>query len=117
MKTEITLKLDVEAHTLEGYTDAYIAQLWHIAQANPAPTGDHDASELVDMLKYEIVRRWLSGMRPELYRRQASENYRELLMRHGHWKKLDPTAPDDPLQFVTYDGERRVWVPEKAPEL
>lgn len=38
MKTTITFEVDGDE--LECHTDEYLAQLWHIAQANPAPFGD-----------------------------------------------------------------------------
>jgi hypothetical protein len=69
MKTKITFEVD--ADNLESFTDAYIAQLWHVAQANPAPFGDADACNLADNVGHEIIRRWLNGTPPELWAHQA----------------------------------------------
>lgn len=115
MKTTITFNLDVEPHTLERYGDEYIAQLWAIAQANPAPRGDHDAAQLVGILEDEIVRRWLDRAGHTRYGRQSDENYYHILTKHGHWRRVEPAEQPEPADFVCHDGERRRWVPEKAP--
>lgn len=83
MKTSITIDIDTEK--LPGYTDDYLALLWSVAQANPAPHGDRDASELVDVLAAEIVRRFLVAAPPTLYTHQAVDRYRKPLSEHGHW--------------------------------
>lgn len=77
MKTAITITIDTDG--IDNYTDTYLAQLWHIAQANPAPHGDHDASELVGNVGTEIIRRWIKRTGPELYHHQPGSD---------HWKAL-----------------------------
>lgn len=77
MKTTITVEIDTDA--LNGFTDAYLAQLWHVAQANPAPMSDADASGLVLEVGIEIIRRWLKLTPPEVYHHQPG---------HYHWKTL-----------------------------
>lgn len=69
MKTTITIEVDTDL--LVGYTDQYVAQLWHIAQANPADISVRDATDLVKYLGFEIIRRWLEKIPPELYHHQA----------------------------------------------
>lgn len=69
MKTTITFEIDDDK--LTGYTDEYIAQLWHIGQANPASFGDVQACTLVEFLGREIVRRWLAETPPELWAHQG----------------------------------------------
>jgi hypothetical protein len=102
MKTRITFEIDTD--TLADLDDGYLAQLWHIAQANPAPHGDRDAGELVDRLSTLIISRWLAGTAPELYYHQADDYAMKLLRQHGKW--VDgvwtpaepggpPDAPDD----------------------
>ena len=77
MKTVITITVDTDS--LSGYTDSYIAQLWHVAQANPAPHGDRDACDLVANLSFEIIHRWLARAPVELYSHQP---------RHFAWRGL-----------------------------
>lgn len=66
-----TITFTVDAQDLGRYTDAYIAQLWHIAQANPAPFGDADACEFAEHVGREIVRRWVSVQGVELWTHQG----------------------------------------------
>lgn len=73
MKTDITFTIDTDR--LSGYTDTYLAQLWHIGQANPAPSNDHDAGHLAERIGREIIRRWLTGTGPELYSHQGHSHY------------------------------------------
>ena len=67
--TSITFQIEVDK--LPHYTDAYLAQLWHIAQANPAPFGDTQACDLAEQVGREIVRRWLATTPPELWHHQG----------------------------------------------
>lgn len=68
MKTVITVTVDTDS--VSGYTDSYIAQLWHVAQANPAPHGDRDACALAAALGFEIIRRFIARAPAELYTHQ-----------------------------------------------
>jgi hypothetical protein len=77
VKTAITIVVDTDS--LSGYDDRYIAQLWHVAQANPAPLGDRDACDLAGALGAEIMRRWLAKAPVELYTHMPS---------HFEWKGL-----------------------------
>ena len=78
MKTTVTFELDTDR--LDGYTDVYLAQLWHIAQANPAPYGDRDASRLTYAVGTEIIRRWLKWAGAELHSHQPGSDSRKALM-------------------------------------
>ena len=69
MKTSITFEVD--ADNLASFNDAYIAQLWHVSQANPAPFGDAAACNFAELVGREIIRRWLVGTPPELWTHQA----------------------------------------------
>lgn len=67
----ITITFDIDLDRIAIYNDSYIAQLWHISQANPAPFGDHDACDFAEELSREIVRRWLKDVPSELWHHQA----------------------------------------------
>ncbi len=70
MKTSVTIEIDTAG--LPHYTDAYLAQLWHVAQANPADDFEaKEPGELVELIGREIIRRWLAAMPPELWRIQG----------------------------------------------
>ena len=69
--TTTSITFQIEADKLPHYTDAYLAQLWHIAQANPAPVGDAEACEFAEQVGREIVRRWLATTPPELWHHQG----------------------------------------------
>lgn len=68
----VTITFKVDPDDLEHYTDEYVAQLWHIAQANPAPFGDRAACTFAEKVGREIVRRWLERQRPAMWTHQAA---------------------------------------------
>lgn len=98
MKTEITIAIDTDQ--LEQWTDEYLAQLWHIAQANPAPLDDPDAGEIAESIGREIVKRWLRNAGPALWHHQG---------RHHYWSHL--------IRFAHWDKEARTWVPGAPSDL
>lgn len=67
-KVAVTVEFDLEQ--LRSYEDGYLALLWHVCQANPAPVGDRAACGAVEALKLEIVRRWLKVAPVDLYNHQ-----------------------------------------------
>lgn len=69
MKT--TISFDVDTDALQHHSDEYLAQLWHISQANPAPFGTADACTFAAHVGREIIRRWLDGVEPSLCAHQA----------------------------------------------
>lgn len=71
MKLDIRFKLDTNqlAHT----PDEHLVQLWHIAQANPAPAGDLEACYFAEHVSREIVRRWLASTPPALWSRPGRQ--------------------------------------------
>ena len=81
MKTSVTFDIDTDA--LDGYTDDHLASLWHVAQANPAPISNKDASQLAGAIGFEIVKRWLKDVPAPLYHHQQSHHYWSLLQVHG----------------------------------
>ncbi|GAA4699967.1 hypothetical protein [Phytohabitans rumicis] len=70
--TAITIEIDDSK--LSRYADSFLALAWHVAQANPAPFGDHRAGELVEHIGREIIRRWLGKVPPELWHHQGSHS-------------------------------------------
>lgn len=70
MKTTITFEID--ASSLDRYTDEYLAAYWHVSQANPASYGDKAACELAEAIKTEILRRWLLAQPPMLHSHKIS---------------------------------------------
>jgi len=65
------IQFEVDSSDLEHCDDQYLAQLWHIAQANPAPFGDAEACDFAERVGREIIRRFVSNTRPELWHHQA----------------------------------------------
>ncbi|MPS93171.1 hypothetical protein [Comamonas sp.] len=61
--TTSSITFQIDADKLPGINDSYLAQLWHIAQANPA--------EFAERVGREIVRRWLAATPPELWHHQG----------------------------------------------
>jgi len=65
------IQFEVDGSDLEHWDDQHLAQLWHIAQANPAPFGDAEACDFAERVGREIIRRFVSNTRPELWHHQA----------------------------------------------
>ena len=63
--TQITFAVSLDS--LGSFSDEYIAQLWHISQANPAPFGDKAACEFADAVGHEIIRRFVTATPPALW--------------------------------------------------
>lgn len=73
MKTAVTFEIDTD--TLRNVTDTYLVNLWHVAQANPAPMADRDAGQLAEQIGREIIRRFITERDPELWARQGAHAY------------------------------------------
>ena len=100
-KTAITIEFDDDQ--LASYTDQRLALLWHVAQANPAPHGDHRAGEIVERIGREIIRRWLRDVPPELWHHQG---------RHYFWAELTKLAKYEPAGPAgTPEFHAGHWVP------
>lgn len=69
----VTFHIDTD--NLQSYTDEYLASLWHIAQANPAPIRDRAAGELAEHIGREIIRRWLRWAGAPLWNHQGRHYY------------------------------------------
>lgn len=95
-KHSITIEFD--ANSLSNYEDSFLAALWHVAQWNPAPRGDHDAAQVAEQIGREIILRWLKKVPAVIWNRKGSDPYWETLVRHGRWvdgvwKHGDPIMP------------------------
>ena len=82
---KVSIHFDIDASDLTSYSDAYLAQLWHIAQANPAPIRDREAGRFAELVGREVIRRWLAASTPELWRHQGEHHYWAFLADNGHW--------------------------------
>lgn len=69
MKTTVTFSIDTD--DLRRFEDSYLATLWHLSQANPAPFGDADACEMAEKVGREIIRRFVTAQPPELWVHQG----------------------------------------------
>lgn len=92
MKTSITF--DIDTDKLPQYTDSYLVQLWHIAQANPADSKDPSAGELAEHVGREIISRFVMNMRPDLWNHQGRDYYHRTLADNGKWVDGE-WVPDD----------------------
>ena len=69
---KLCISFDVDTDRLPHYSGEHVAQLWHVAQANPAPFGDRDACHFAELVGREIVRRWLAAAPVALWTHQAA---------------------------------------------
>lgn len=99
----ITIEIDVA--DLRHYSSSFLATAWHVAQVNPAPFGDHRASDLVAKLGAEIIRRWLGGVEPELWHHQPRDHYWNELRRFATYKSGEPEFHDGVWVARTDDAE------------
>ncbi|HUZ53110.1 MAG TPA: hypothetical protein VMU94_11355 [Streptosporangiaceae bacterium] len=106
-KTAITIEFD--QHALHSYTDEYLAMLWALAQHNPADGfATSEPGDLAERIAREIVRRWLGGVRPELWHHQGQ---------HYFWHELSRIATYEPGgESGTPEWSRGKWVPKATAE-
>lgn len=71
MKYAVTIEIDTDA--LRHIEDGYLAQCWHVAQANPVDSTDRGAGALAEQVGREIIRRWLMTAPVELHWHQLQE--------------------------------------------
>lgn len=107
-KVAITIEFDV--NKLSTYTDEFLATLWHVAQANPADGfATSEPGEIAQKIGWEIIRRWLRGVDPEMYRHQQQ---------HYCWdqlRKLASYKPGGPAGTPEWSAGQ--WVPRTAEDL
>lgn len=76
MDTDTTISITFQLHNLTGYTDEYLAMLWHLAQANPADGFEHsEPGEIAEKIGREIIHRWLQAAPVALWHHQG-EHYK-----------------------------------------
>lgn len=91
------ITVTIDTASLSGFTDQYLATLWHVAQANPADISDIAAGQVAEAIGREIIKRFLAETGPELYSHQGH---------HAMWHKLlvargelpEPKAPQSTEQ-------------------
>jgi hypothetical protein len=99
-KTSITIEFDPDR--LSTCTDQRLALLWHVAQANPADGFEHSQpGDLAMRVGWEIIRRWLKQVPPEMYHHQQSHYARHQL---GKFAIYRPGGP-------AWDHEAGDWNP------
>lgn len=84
MLHKVVIEIDTDAGALSTLASGHLANLWHVAQTNPAAYGDRDASQLVKSLGDEIVRRWLAEVPADRFVHQAEDQYRNRLAKLHH---------------------------------
>src|SRR5437016_4476358 len=99
-KTSITIDFDPDR--LSTYTDQYLAMLWHLCQHNPADGFEHSQpGDLAAQIGWEIIRRWLKHVPPELYHHQQRHYYSHQL---GKFAIYNPGGP-------AWDHQAKDWNP------
>ncbi|WP_199748993.1 hypothetical protein [Amycolatopsis sp. WAC 01376] len=96
--TTHAITIEFDDTDLTRYSDDRLALAWHVAQANPAEFGDHDAGELTERVGREIIRRWLGTVPPELWHHKGENRYWNQLRKLGIWKDgaFVPHTPPPP---------------------
>lgn len=103
--TATTITIEIDEARITSYSDSYLATVWHVAQVNPAPHGDHAAGELVERIGREIIRRWLKSAPVELWHHQGRDYYWSQLGRLARFQP-GPGQPGSP------DWHNGVWTPK-----
>ena len=86
MVTKRTISIEVDLAALATHSDAHLATLWHLAQANPADGfTSPEPGDLAEQIGREIIRRWLRSVDPELWHHQGRHYHWHQLTRLGHW--------------------------------
>jgi hypothetical protein len=83
-----SITIDFDPDRLSTYTDQYLAMLWHLTQHNPADGfRDKEPGDLAMHVGWEIIRRRLGTVSPEMYHHQQQ---------HYTWWQL--------TRFARYSG-------------
>ena len=114
--TTYAITIEIDDGKLAGYADEFLAVCWHAAQHNPAPFGDAMAGELTERIGREIIRRWLAGVKPELWHHQGRHHAQKWLREFAAYQPGDgynPAAPfgDSENTRAFHSGR---WVPKAA---
>lgn len=109
--SDTTIGITFDLNRLPSYSDGFLATLWHVAQANPAPHGDYRAGEIASKVGFEIIRRWLNSAPVEMYHHQQRDNY---------WSALRRLATYEPPAGAGVTGDdwhNGRWVPKPEADL
>lgn len=112
--TKVTIAIDFDLAELSRVTDARLAMLWHVAQANPAPHGDEQAGVAVTKIGQEIVRRWLAATPPDMYHHQPRDYYWHNLIRFASHR--DGDWRPDPEGIAKYEAQQATSASPSAGE-
>ncbi|HZM82920.1 MAG TPA: hypothetical protein VFC19_44965 [Candidatus Limnocylindrales bacterium] len=93
--TTVNVTIEIDTDKLGSLTDKYLALLWHVAQANPAPLGDYFAGEAVLKIGREIIGRWLQQVPPQLWTHQECHHYWRELTRFASYQPAGQAGTDD----------------------
>ena len=90
--TTVSISIDFDPDKLGSYTDTHLAMLWHLVQANPANGFEHSQpGDLAAKVGWEIIRRWLKSVQPELYHHQQRHCSQHQLSKFAIYQ---PGSPD-----------------------
>ncbi len=103
--TDITITIDPDH--LSRCEDEELALFWHVAQANPAPFGDHEACDLVEKVGREIIRRWLKATPPQLWKRRGGQHEWSWLTQFARY---EPPEPPPGVRGFDPNFHRGIWV-------
>ncbi len=110
------ISIEIDDAKLASYTDEFLAVCWHLAQHNPATFGDSMACELAENIGREIIRRWLAGVKPELWHHQGRHHAQKWLSEFATYQPGDGYNPaarfGDPENTRAFHSGR--WVPKPA---
>jgi hypothetical protein len=109
-KREIMIAFDTDS--LQDYSDQFLATLWHVAQANPAPITDRDAGDTAEAIGREIIRRWMERVPVALWNHQGRHAPSCVLTDNGHWP-----GPDHDRWVFGKSDDTRADVERRAGEL
>lgn len=93
MKTTVQITIDTDE--LKHYTDAELAKLWHITQANPADYGDREAGQLAEEVGREIICRFLKSTGFDLWVHQGRDHFWKALTQHARCVDGEWVAKED----------------------
>lgn len=101
---KVTIAIEIDPYNLSRVTDAHLAAVWHVAQANPAPHGDETAGRVVAKVGWEIIRRWLASTPAEMYHHQQDHYRGKHLSRFASYR--DGDWRPDPDKIAKYQAQK-----------
>ena len=110
------ITIEIDDDKLASYADEYLAVCWHLAQHNPAEYGDYMAGQLAERVGREVIRRWLAGVKPELWHHQGRHHAQKWLSEFATYEPGEGYNPagafgDEENIRALHSGR---WVPKTA---